>query len=95
MRSKVAVHDGPAGRGGMAVRHEATAHGGTTVRHEDVGHDDLTVHHARDFSELHHDRDRCMAPARPLLRAIREEAVIAPNGRETEVADGILSLIHI
>ena len=67
-----------------------TAHGGATVRHEDVGHDDLTVRHERDFSELHHDRDRCMAPARPLLRAIREKAVVASNGRETEVADGIL-----
>lgn len=74
MQRKVAVHDGTAVRGGMAVR------GGVTARHEDVGHDDLTVRHERDFSELHHDRDRRMAPARPLLRAIREKAVVASNG---------------
>lgn len=90
MQRKVAVHDGTAVRGGMAVRGGVTARDGATVRHEDVGHDDLTVRHERDFSELHHDRDRCMAPARPLLRTIREKAVVASNGREAEVADGIL-----
>lgn len=72
MQRKVAVHDGTAVRGGMAVRGGVTAHGGMAMRHEDVGHDDLTVRNERDFSELHHDRDRRMATARPLLRTIRE-----------------------